>query len=108
MVNRTTDGLFEDESPGWLERILAAVLTAGLLVAARSIGVLSWPRISWLLPCITITATAFVWFPEFVAGLASASSPGDSDAPPTAVRVIGWGVLIAVGMVLGVIWVSVR
>ena len=105
-MNPITDGQLEGERPGWVERVLAAGVTVCVLLAARALGVLSWPRINWLLPVIVITSAVFVWFPEFVAGLASARMTGYADAPATGIRMVGWGVLLAVAVILGVIWVS--
>jgi hypothetical protein len=104
MTNPITDGRLVPDNPSWRERFAAAIVVSAILFAAHTCGVLSWPRVRWLLPSCIVIAAICVWFPEFVAGLLSISS-GDG-APPVGIRVTGWAILVALAVVVAILWLS--
>jgi hypothetical protein len=104
MTNPITDGQLQDETPPLAERLLAALIAIGIVFVARKMGILSWSRFSGLSATLLITSTACVWFPEYIAALASISSASDAEVPAQAVRMIGWCLLLTIGLALGAMW----
>ena len=108
MANPVTDGQLGDETPPLVERVLATLVAVGILFAAFRLGVLAWPRVSWLLPSAILMSTACVWFPDPIGGLLSISSAGSAEVPALAVRVGGWSIILGTGVVLAALWLLGR